>query len=127
MEAWRSERSQCVLEMEDGSMAAAWDAGWCWWGQQRDDERWRGGWEPWFRACLLYSEGSQSFLGKGVTRSVGRSHGWLCGRWTGESQAGGREAGCCELDLEGPSQLQGPGCPSGLALCFVSDRAGLER
>lgn len=27
MEAWRSERSQCVLEMEDGSMAAAWDAG----------------------------------------------------------------------------------------------------
>lgn len=57
MEAWRSERSQCVLEMEDGSMAAAWDAGWCWWGQQRDDERWRGGWEPWFRACLLHSEG----------------------------------------------------------------------
>lgn len=29
----------------------------------------------------------------------------LCGRWTGESQPGGSEAGCYELYLEGPSQL----------------------
>lgn len=81
-------------------------------------EKWSrtGGWGPWFWVyrvwpafCTLW--GAKQILARGLTQSTIRSLGWLCGRWTGESQTGDKEGSCYELYLEGSRSPKVPGDP----------------